>query len=266
MLTILFIADISGQIGRRAVAKILPNLKKQLKPDLIIANVDNLAHGKGVTPKTLQEILSAGVDYCTGGDHCFDQTAQINKVYNGGWPILRPANFSPQAPGRGVAAIETKKGKVLLVNLIGRVFMRRQHECPFQAIEKILTNFDEKNFSAILIDIHAEATSEKLALALYLDGRASAVLGTHTHIPTADGQILAGGTAYITDVGMVGFSAGVLGLDKKGVIASYLTQIKHKHIFPEKGWAVLQAVVVKINPKTRKAKSLKTINKTIKIN
>ncbi len=259
MLKILFISDISGKIGRKIVAEALPKLKKQFKLDLVIANVDNLAHGKGVTPNTLKEIIEAGVDHCTGGDHAFDQTAQVKKVYESDLPVLRPVNFSTSAPGKGFEIIETSKGDVLLINLIGRVFMRRQHECPFAAVDKILTNFDEKKFSAILIDIHAEATSEKLALAYYLDGRISAVFGTHTHIPTADAKISQKGTFYITDVGMTGFADGVLGIDKKGVIVSYLTQIKHKHILPEFGPAILQAILVKIDPVTAQAKKFQVI-------
>lgn len=263
MLKILFIGDINGKIGRKAVAKILPKLKKSQKIDLVIANADNIAHGTGVTEDTLKELQATGVDYFTNGDHAFDKIKQIDCYEK--LPILRPANYSSQAPGQGYTIIKIKKYKILLINLIGRVFMSADYECPFKAINKIMQTFAKKNLSAIIIDIHAEATSEKVALGHHLNGQVSAVLGTHTHIMTADSKITDKGTAYITDVGMVGADNECLGVDKENIIRIFLTQIKYPHVIPKKGPAIFNAVLLDINPKTREAKTIKPIVKSINI-
>jgi metallophosphoesterase (TIGR00282 family) len=259
MLKILFLGDITGKLGRKAVKKILPELKKELKPDLVIANVENIAHGTGVTESTLKEILDAGVDWCTNGDHAFDQPKQ-SEIYNK-LPLLKPANFPPDTPGRGYAIIEVGKYKVLLINLVGRVFMSANYDCPFRKCDEILANLPDKSLSAIIIDIHAEATSEKVALKHYADGRASAVLGTHTHVPTADAEITVKGTAYITDVGMVGLAEGCIGIDKENIIKTFLTQIKEEHIIPETGKAILNGILITIDPETKKAVEIKQITK-----
>lgn len=271
MLNILFIGEINGQIGRRAVARLLPGLKKELKPDLVLANADNLAHGNGVSADTIKEMLAAGVNGFTGGDHCFGNAAHLN-LYDShppsgeaGLPLLRPANYSASAPGRGHMVIDLKGHKILLVSLIGQVFMPMNFDNPFVKIEKILSNLANNNLSAIIIDIHAEATSEKLALFHYLDGRVSAVIGTHTHVMTADAQISPAGTALISDVGMTGFAQGVLGVEKQGIIKTFLTQIKYPHIIPETGPAIFNAVSLTIDPKTRKATAIKPIIKYINI-
>jgi metallophosphoesterase (TIGR00282 family) len=242
---ILLIGDICGKVGRETVKRILPDVKKSLKPDLVIANADNIAHGKGATADTINELLRAGVDYFTSGDHAFDRTENIDEVYESSLPVIRPLNFSPNPPGTGFRSIELHGSKILLINLIGRVFMRSDYECPFNAIDELLQSIEKENFSAIIIDIHAETTSEKIALKNHLAGRVSALIGTHTHIMTADHTIL-DGTAYITDVGMTGFSDGVLGIEKEGVIKTFLTQIKQKHEIPEKGVGQLNAVLIEI--------------------
>ena len=258
-MNILFIGDICGKIGRKAVAKVLPKLKKELKPDLVIANAENLAHGQGVTKKTLEEIFSAGVDWATGGDHSFSVQKQIEEIYNSDLPILRPANYSAAVPGRGYSVINVNGKKVLLISLIGRVFMRMDYDCPFGKLDEILDAYAVKNLSAIIVDIHAEATSEKIAISHFADGKASAVLGTHSHVMTADHEITPQGTARITDVGMAGFADGSLGLEKESIIKTFLTQIKYPHIIPEKGRAIFNAVFISIDPKTGKAKSIKPI-------
>jgi metallophosphoesterase (TIGR00282 family) len=266
VLKILFIGDIVGRIGRKAVAKILPELKKKEKIDLVIANAENSAHGTGVTEKTVKELQQAGVDWMTSGDHAFDQTKQL-AVY-GLEPILRPANWADKVPGQGYALIETKKGKVLLVNLIGRVFMSKNFACPFAKLEEILANFNllSKKISAIIIDIHAEATSEKISLLHFADGQVSAILGTHTHIMTADARITAQGTAYITDVGMVGAAEECLGIAKEGVIKTFLTQIKQPHVIPKKGPAIFNAMLLTINPRTGQASKIKPVIRTVNYN
>jgi len=272
MLNILFIGEANGKIGRRAIQEILPKLKKELKPDLVILNADNLAHGNGVSEATIKEMQKIGVDAFTGGDHCFGNTGSLN-VYdsdppNGraSLPLLRPANYSENAPGKGFTIIELKNGhKILLISLIGQVFMSMDYDSPFNKIDEILSNLANNNLSAIIVDIHAEATSEKIALGHYLDGRVSAILGTHTHIMTADAQISKTGTALITDVGMTGFADGVLGVAKEGIIKTFLTQIKTSHVIPEKGRTCFNAVLLTIDSKTKKAKSIKPITKYINI-
>ncbi len=260
---ILLIGDINGKIGRLAVAKILPKIKKRENPDLIIANADNAAHGNGVTESSLKELVGAGVDYFTNGDHAFDRLKQLS-VYDK-FPIIRPANYSPRAPGKGFAIINFKKKKILLINLIGRTFMKNDYECPFHKIDEILAKFAKQNLSGIIIDVHAEATSEKITLGHYVDGRVSAVVGTHTHVMTADHKITDQGTAYITDIGMVGADEECIGVDKENIIKTFLTQIKYPHVIPEKGSAIFNAVLIDINTKSTKAKSIKPIIEFVNI-
>lgn len=298
MLNILFIGEINGQIGRQAVARILPGLKKEFKPDLVIANADNLAHGNGVSESTLKEMMAAGVDWFTGGDHCFGNTAYLN-LYDSDLPLLRPANYAAAAPGRGQAIIDihpvrkqsstnglksqttmdssnspisskvisngVNGHKILLVSLIGQVFMPLDFNNPFAKADEILSNLANKNISGIIVDIHAEATSEKIALFHYLDARVSAILGTHTHIMTADAQISKAGTALITDVGMTGFADGVLGVEKEGIIKTFLTQIKYPHVIPETGRAIFNSVALTIDPATKKTIVIKPITRYINI-
>ena len=264
MIKIIFIGDINGKLGRTAISKIVPKLKKQTKADLVIANGENMAHGTGVTESTIKEIIDAEVDYITTGDHAFD--AKSNETtFNGQLPIIRPANFPPTNPGSGFILIEKNKKNVLLVNLIGRVFMKADYDCPFREIDRILAMFAKKNLSAIIIDIHAEATSEKIAMRHYLDGKVSAILGTHTHVITADSQITKKGTAYISDVGMVGSSEGVIGVEKENIIKSFLDQTKYQHVLPEKGQAIFNAVLLTINEKTGQATKIQPIIKFIDI-
>ena len=267
MLKILFIGDIVGKIGRKTIAKILPKLKKQLKPNLVIANAENLAHGQGVTETTLKEVMQAGVDWFTNGDHAFKVQKQIDNVYNGSWPILRPANYSTNIPGQGYTLINAGKYKILLISLIGRVFMRMDYDCPFKKLNKILANpgLAKQNISAIIIDMHAETASEKIILRHFADGKVSAILGTHTHVMTADQQITDHGTAYISDVGMTGFADGSIGLDKENIIKTFLTQIKYPHQLPETGRTIFNAVLLDINHKTGKAETIKPITKFVKI-
>lgn len=270
MLNILFIGEINGKIGRLAVKKLLPVLKQEIKPDLVIANADNLAHGNGVSEATIKEMMAAGIDWFTGGDHCFGNTASLGLYDNdlpaqAGLPLLRPANFSKIAPGRGQAIIDLNGHKILLVSLVGRVFMSMNFDNPFSQVDEILSNLAINNISGIIVDIHAEATSEKAAIFHYLNGRVSAILGTHTHVMTADAQISKAGTAFITDVGMTGFADGVIGVEKEGVIKTFVTQIKYQHDIPETGRTIFNAVLISLDPKTKKAVSLKSITKYINI-
>jgi 2',3'-cyclic-nucleotide 2'-phosphodiesterase len=264
MLKILFIGDVVGRIGRLTLKKTVHRLRKKYKIDLVIANADNLAHGKGVTETTLKEALDAGVDYFTNGDHAF--SSNQFELYDN-QPIIRPANFPSGIPGQGWNLINIQDKKILLISIIGRVFMKMDYDCPFRKTDEILANnfLAEKNLSAIIVDIHAEATSEKIALRHYLDGRVSAVLGTHTHVPTADAQITRKGTAYLTDVGMVGYDDGCIGVDKEGIIKTFLTQIAYPHKVPEKGNSIFCGVLLTVNPKNGKTEAIKQIIETVNI-
>ncbi len=247
-LKILFIGDICGSLGRKTATALVPGLRKEFSVDLVIANGENAAHGKGLTAKTADELFAAGIDWLTSGDHCFDQASGIEDCFGGNRNIIRPANYAADAPGNGYAIISTDKGDVLLMNLIGRVFMSRQYDDPFRKAEEILNNCTDKRFSAILADIHAEATSEKIALRHFLDGRIGALIGTHTHVQTADKQITAKGTGYMSDVGMTGLADGVIGIAAAPIVAAFLSQTKQKHELPDTGSAMLNGVVLSFDP------------------
>lgn len=222
-----------------------------------------MAHGKGTTVKTLKEMIETGIDFFTSGDHAFDKS-EVNAIFEEKDSLLiRPANFPEGVPGKGEKILEIGTKKVLVVNLVGRVFMKSQYDCPFKKADKILEEYKNENLSAIIIDFHAEATSEKNALAVYLDGRVSAVLGTHTHIGTDDLRILPQGTAFITDIGMVGASDSVLGVDKENVLKNFLTQIPQTHEIPEEGLCAVNAIFIEI--KNKKAVKTKKLREEIKI-
>lgn len=258
-MNIIFLGDIVGKLGRKMVVKTLPSLKKKLKADLVIANAENSAHGSGISRDIINELRSAGVDVFTMGDHSFRNRKDAD-IYDLPY-LIRPANFSPSAPGKGYALCDTDKGRVLVIDLIGQHLMKLNHQNPFQEINQMLANNDlhPNGLSAIIVDMHAETTSEKVAMGHFLDGRASAVLGTHTHIQTADAKITAKGTAYITDAGMCGAADECLGVEKSGLIRTFLTQIKEPHVLPDKGRAMLNGVFIKIDPKTKKATHIEII-------
>jgi len=262
---ILFIGDIVGRPGREIVKKALPGIIKENKIDLVIANPENAAHGRGVNENILNELMEGGVDAFSGGDHSFDEKHQLEEVYGGKYPILRPANFSKNAPGDGYVVINKGKSRVLFISLIGRVFMKMDYDCPFHKLDEILANFAKQKFSAIILDIHAEATSEKIAMFRYANSRVSAVLGSHTHVMTADEQVSKEGTAYISDVGMSGYSDGCIGIECEGVIETFLSQMRSSHEIPDSGKAMMNAVLVEIDSKSGKEKKIKRINKNLTI-
>jgi metallophosphoesterase (TIGR00282 family) len=257
---IIFFGDIVGKPGREAIQKILPQWQKKYQPDLVIANGENLAHGRGITEKGLKEILAAGVDLVTSGDHIWDQKGIANLLENKEIPLIRPANFPPNVPGQGYQLIELRTKKILVINLIGRVFMHEQYDDPFRTADQILAEEAEKA-DAIIVDWHAEATSEKVCLGWYLDGRVSAILGTHTHVPTADARILPQGTAYISDTGMVGVRDSSLGADKKNALKRFLTQMPLKLEVAE-GPVEVNAVLVEIGKQGR-AKKIKKLQEIV---
>jgi hypothetical protein len=218
---ILFVADIFGSPGRRAVRDLLPEIVSSMGIDLVIANVENAAAGFGVTKEILEEVKSLGVACMTSGNHIWDRREAL-PLLDQEPLLLRPHNYPPGVPGRGVTVVSGKNGvKVGVLNLMGRVFMR-ELECPFRTGEREAARLREET-PVILVDFHAEATAEKIALGWHLDGKVSAVLGTHTHVQTADERILPGGTGYITDVGMTGPHDSVIGVRKEQAIHKFLT-------------------------------------------
>jgi len=264
MTKILFIGDIVGYIGREAVKKILPTLIRKHKPNLVIANAENLAHGKGVTEVTLKEMQKAGVNYFTSGNHIFSRKNFADILDNKDFNILRPANYPEQMAGMGEKVINISQKKVLLVNLIGRVFLKENFDCPFKKFDKIFKKYYDK-VDIIIVDFHAEATSEKKAFAFYADGRANIIIGTHTHIQTSDEQVLPAGSAYITDVGAVATKNSVLGVDSDVIIKSFLDQINYPHEMPRVGECEFNAIIIGIDKKTNEVKNINRIQEIVTI-
>ncbi len=265
-ITILFIGDIVGRAGRKAVAAIIPELKKELQPDFIIANAENLAHGVGVTKKTLDQCHEAGINLFTSGNHIWKKE-EVNEIFQDpDAPLIRPANYDDTYPGQGYTSVVVGTQTLLVANLNGRVFMQEKFKDPFATIDQILTQHPKEQYAGIIVDFHAEATSEKIAFGWYVDGRVSAVIGTHTHIPTADEKILPGGTAYITDVGMVGPKSSVLGVSTDIIIHNFLhPESRQTHDIPTTGICLVNAVMVTINTETKKAETITRIYREIEV-
>jgi metallophosphoesterase (TIGR00282 family) len=247
------IGDAVGRPGRKAVRKFLPGLCHDYELSLVIANGENCAGGIGITPDTAKELFGCGVNVITTGNHVWAKK-EIIPYLDGELPIIRPLNFPPGAPGRGFLDV---KG-ALIVNLIGRVFIGG-FDCPFRAIDSLLSEI-KTDSKVIIVDFHAEATSEKVAMGRYLDGRVSAVLGTHTHVGTVDACILPKGTAYVTDVGMVGPVDSVIGVNTESAIRSFLTGMPHR-FFVSEGAASFDAVLVDVDEATGKAVSIQRIRR-----
>jgi len=257
-LRLLIIGDVVGRSGRRAVKVILGRLKKGLEIDMVIANGENAAGGKGITKEVAHELFASGVDVLTMGNHVWNKREAFEYL-DGEIRIVRPANYPPGVPGIGTGIFDkSKKAKVAVINLAGRVFLQSL-DCPFRKADDILEELTGK-VRVVIIDFHAEATSEKVALGRYLDGRVSALLGTHTHVQTADECILPGGTAYITDIGMTGPANSVIGVKKEMVIDSFITQIPQRFEVAT-GPFQFNGVVVDIDENNGKATAIKRIQK-----
>jgi 2',3'-cyclic-nucleotide 2'-phosphodiesterase len=247
---ILFIGDIVGKPGRRAVRELLPWIVEENRIDIVIANCENAAAGFGVTSEIVEELLDCRIDVLTSGNHIWDKKEVMDFVedYEA---LLRPANYPEGAPGRGSLVITTPGGlSVGVINLAGRVFMHPL-DCPFRTADREIEKI-KRTAGVIVVDMHAEATSEKIAMGWYLDGRVTAVLGTHTHVQTADERILPGGTGYITDAGMTGPFDSVIGIKKESIMQRFLLQMPNKFDVA-KGDVRLQGVTVEINAKGRAA-------------
>jgi hypothetical protein len=219
---ILFCGDLVGPAGRRTLLALLPGLRERFAPTFVVVNAENVAGGFGITPKIADELLEAGVDAITLGNHAY-RRSEIYAYLDGHEAVIRPANFLRGQPGRGSVVLERDGVRLAVVNLSGNLYMRAGRSA-FAEIDGVLADL-RGQADQILVDMHAEATSEKIALGWHLDGRVTAVLGTHTHVPTADARVLPGGTAYITDVGMTGARDGVLGFDRDLAVSSLVTQM-----------------------------------------
>lgn len=248
---ILMIGDVVGKPGRRAVQELLPGLRHKYDLDLVIANGENSAGGLGITIDTARELLDCGVNVITTGNHVWAKK-EIIPYLDGDLPILRPLNYPPGVPGRGFLVMEN----VLVVNLMGRIFVH-ELDCPFRAMDSLLSGLETVP-KIVVVDFHAEATSEKVAMGRYLDGRVSAVLGTHTHVGTVDICIMPGGTAYVTDVGMVGPIDSVIGDDVDAVLHSFLTRMPHRFSIG-KGSAIFDAVMVELDESSGRAVNIQRI-------
>ncbi len=252
MVIVLTIGDIIGSPGRRAVKELLPGLKKQYGIDYVIVNGENVAGGLGLTPSTAKELFDVGVDVITSGNHIWAQK-EIIPYLDSKMPILRPLNYPPGVPGRGYLVIE---GRLVVVNLIGRTFIGN-FDCPFRTMDKLLSEIRTEP-AVIVVDFHAEATSEKVALGRYLDGRVSAVMGTHTHIGTIDAEVLQHGTAYVTDIGMTGPIDSIIGDDTEAVLSRFLSMIPHR-LNVGKGRVVFNAILLTVDEDTGLATGIERI-------
>ena len=254
-MNILMVGDVFGEPGRAAVKKLLPGLRRQHEIDLAVVNVENAAGGSGVLPGMVREFLDSGVDVMTSGNHIFSKKEIIPLIAKENL-LLRPANYPAGTPGAGFITVKAGPHRVGVLNLMGRVFMNTI-DCPFRKADEVLPELARET-RIIVVDMHAEATSESVAMGWYLDGRVSAVVGTHRHVQTADERVLPKGTAYITDLGMTGPTEGVIGVDREIILRRFLTQMPVR-FEPARGPAALHAVVITVDPDTGRASDIRRL-------
>lgn len=252
---ILFVGDVVGSSGRQMIQEYVPKLKKKYSPTVTIINGENAAGGRGITEKIYRSFLEAGAQAVTLGNHAWDNREIFEFIDNAKY-LVRPANFPEGTPGKGLIFLNCNGTEVAIINLQGRTFLPPL-DCPFKKVDDLIAQA-KKRTSIIFIDFHAEATSEKQALGWYIDGRATAVVGTHTHVQTADNRILPNGTAYITDVGMTGPYDGILGMERGAVLKKFLTALPVRFEVAE-GRTQLSAVLIDVNPSTGKASRIERI-------
>jgi len=257
---ILFLGDVMGRAGRRAISERLAGLRTRLKADLVVVNAENSSGGRGATAGHAQLLLDSGADCLTLGDHAFDQKDMMSFIDKEP-RIVRPLNFARDAPGRGATIISDTRGrKALITQALGQVFMSRPYDDPFSALDAVLRAHPPGGMvQAVLVDIHAEATSEKMAVGHFCDGRASVVVGTHTHVPTADAQVLPRGTAYLSDAGMCGDYDSVIGMEKTEPMRRFITGMPRDRFTPAEGEATLSGVLVETDDKTGLAKNIQPV-------
>jgi len=257
---ILFLGDVMGRAGRRAVMENLPKLREEWRLDFVVVNGENASNGMGLSGEHAKTLLAAGADCITLGDHAFDQKDMLQFIENEP-RILRPINFAKGAPGRGHRVFSDRRGrKILIAQVLGNVFMKRAFDDPFSAVDAVLRQHILGGaVQAALVDMHCEATSEKMGMGHFCDGRASVVVGTHTHIPTGDAQILNGGTAYLTDAGMCGDYNSVIGMEKAEPMRRFVTGMPKSRFTPALGEATLSGVYVETDDRTGLATKVKMI-------
>ena len=253
---ILFLGDVVGRSGRTAIVERLAALRAGLRLDFVVVNAENATGGAGLSAAHARTLLDAGADVLTLGDHAFDQKDMLELVQTEP-RILRPINYSRAAPGSGARVYDAPGGrKILVAQVLGRVFMKQPYDDPFSAVEPVLKTHPPGGLvQASLIDVHCEATSEKVAIGWFCDGRASIVAGTHTHVPTADARVLPGGTAYVTDAGMCGDYDGIIGMDREEPLRRFLTGISRGRFAPASGPATLSGLLVETDDRSGRAVS-----------
>ncbi len=256
---ILMVGDVVGSGGRRTVKKVLPKLRHDLELDYVVLQGENLAGGFGLTVETVYEMLEAGVDMITSGNHVWDKRDIVSKLDDPKFPVLRPLNYPPANPGRGASA----DGPVAVVNLIGRVWVG-EFDSPFAAIDDLLAGAWGRG-KPIVVDLHAEATSEKIAMGWHLDGRVTAVVGTHTHVATADCRILPEGTAYVTDLGMVGGTNSVIGMHTEEALERFLTGVGRRFRPVESGPMRFNSVMIETDDATGRAVSIERVDRELEL-
>src|SRR5919197_4705090 len=254
-MNIVMVGDGYGEPGRTAIAKLLPRLRQEHAIDFCVVNVENSAGGFGVTPAMCRQFLEQGADVMTSGNPIWDKKEIVEYITKENL-LLRPANFPAGTPGVGYVTVKAVPHRVAVLNLMGRIFMSAI-DCPFRKADEILPQV-HKETPIVLVDMHCEATSESLAMGWYLDGRASAVVGTHRHVQTADERVLPGGTAYITDLGMTGPTEGVIGVDRDIILQRFLTQMPVR-FEPAKGPAALHGVVIVVDPESGRASDIQRL-------
>ena len=254
---ICFIGDIVGRPGRTIVIDLLKDLRREHKLDFVIANGENASGGTGLVPLNAETLLDAGIDFFTSGNHIF-QNKEYQHLFASYSQVIRPANYPDSVPGKGWYTMEHfRKTPITIINILGRTFME-PIDCPFNAVDRILDNLPD-NVKIIVVDFHAEATSEKKAMGWYLNGRVSAMIGTHTHVQTSDETILSEGTAYITDAGMTGPIDSVIGVNKKAILRRFLTGLPVKFTVAT-GQSRLDAVIFDVDEDTGKAQSIERLS------
>ena len=257
---ILFFGDIMGQAGRKAMTLMVPKWSKEHSPDLVAANVENLAHGKSVTKRTLDDIKQSGVTIFTSGNHIFKKRDVYELLENE--DIVIPANYPPQVSGKRYLVKEIGAFRVFITNIMGRVFIKEDFDCPFRAIDEMITKAKEENADVILVDFHAEATSERMAFLYHTYDRISAIIGTHTHIATQDFGVYSG-CGYVSDVGMVGGYPSVIGVERENVIKEFITQTPQKFEMADTKWAEVNAVLLDIDGQTKRTNKIEKLRQFV---
>jgi metallophosphoesterase (TIGR00282 family) len=261
---VLFIGDIVAAIGREATKKVLPQIKAEEKIDFTIANGEHLSNRVGLNVTNVKEMEEAGIDFFTTGNHVWRQKGFSEEIGREDVPVIRPANMPKSTPGQGHRIESTPKGRILIINLLGREGIQAQVSSPFEKIDELLSEIPKEDYDYSFVDFHAEMSSEKVALGRYLDGRVSAVVGTHTHVPTADERVLKKSTAYIGDVGFVGPRESVLGVKDEIIFDLFTTGMPQKFEVAA-GECQFNSVVIELDETTRFAKSIKRLDKVVNV-